>query len=286
MPTITSLATLAGNTGDAEGDVFTNIENLAGSGFLDTLIGNDNNNELRGLGGEDTLIGGPGGDQFDGGANADFASYADSFAAVNVSLARPRFNTGDAEGDTYVKVEGVIGSFFGDRLTGNDVRNTLFGAQGDDTVTGGKGKDILWGDLDTFGTDGADTFLFTSPQGGTDTVKDFDVFDHIAIDRSGFHLGPNYRFNSVTFVSNDSPSPGSSRPTFTTVTPRDCFSMLTATAQTRRSSSPGSISIARSSLLEATCSLWRKSADPNKFNLKGPAASRAFSLLDSAAPYS
>jgi Ca2+-binding RTX toxin-like protein len=68
------------NTGDALGDVYIQIENLAGSRFADTLAGDTLGNQLIGgkgddllLGrdGDDVVLGGSGADTLDGGAGRD-----------------------------------------------------------------------------------------------------------------------------------------------------------------------------------------------------------------------
>lgn len=59
-----NLATGVGAAGDAEGDSFTNIENLNGSTGADTLIGNASANVLNGWAGKDVLTGGAGADRF------------------------------------------------------------------------------------------------------------------------------------------------------------------------------------------------------------------------------
>jgi hypothetical protein len=41
------------NTGDADGDSYSSIENLSGSNFGDLLVGNSGVNSLQGLGGDD-----------------------------------------------------------------------------------------------------------------------------------------------------------------------------------------------------------------------------------------
>ncbi|MBO4225994.1 cadherin-like domain-containing protein [Bradyrhizobium neotropicale] len=60
-----SVNLLTGATsGTAEGDIFSSIENLRGTAFDDTLIGDGHNNILSGGGGNDTLFGGGGNDTF------------------------------------------------------------------------------------------------------------------------------------------------------------------------------------------------------------------------------
>ncbi|MFT0859063.1 VWA domain-containing protein [Ancylobacter sp. G4_0304] len=59
------------NTNDARGDVYSSIENLAGSAHADTLTGNALANTLRGLGGDDVLSGAGGNDRLLGGYGKD-----------------------------------------------------------------------------------------------------------------------------------------------------------------------------------------------------------------------
>ena len=54
-------------------------------------------------------------------------------------LHRPRLR--DAQGDVLGGIENVIGSAFGDALTGDNGNNTLIGGAGADTLTGGLGVD-------------------------------------------------------------------------------------------------------------------------------------------------
>lgn len=61
-----------GENGDAQGDRLTNVENVTGSGFADSLIGADGvENRLDGKGGNDSLFGLSGDDTIDGGLGAD-----------------------------------------------------------------------------------------------------------------------------------------------------------------------------------------------------------------------
>jgi Ca2+-binding RTX toxin-like protein len=138
------------NTGDAIGDTYSSIENVTGSNFGDLLVGNAAVNRLTGLDGDDALAGSGGADVLDGGKGLDSASYFSSSVGVTVSLVpgtagNPSPNTGDAVGDIFKSIEGLIGSEFNDTLIGNSANNRLIGANGDDILIGGLGADVLVG---------------------------------------------------------------------------------------------------------------------------------------------
>ncbi len=153
----------AGNTGHAAGDIYISIENLYGSAFADTLAGDNlanmivagggsdrvdgrgGNDRLYGGAGHDTLTGGAGADTLYGDAGFDYASYESSGTGLFVSLATPSSNSGDAIGDVYSGIEGLIGSEFDDFLFGDTAGNGLFGRGGDDRLFGGAGADTLNG---------------------------------------------------------------------------------------------------------------------------------------------
>lgn len=61
------LAVPAGNLGDARGDAYVGIEDLEGSGFADTLLGDAGSNLVAGLDGADWLHGRAGTDTLSGG---------------------------------------------------------------------------------------------------------------------------------------------------------------------------------------------------------------------------
>ncbi len=60
------------NTGEAVGDVYSGIEDLAGSAFNDSLFGNGSSNQLFGRDGDDRLYGRSGHDYLNGGAGNDW----------------------------------------------------------------------------------------------------------------------------------------------------------------------------------------------------------------------
>ena len=104
-----SLAAPSANTGDAAGDVYSQIQNVTGSRYDDVIGGNDSvnilsgglgNDTIRGFGGTDTLYGGAGNDLLDGGTRND-------------------------------------------ALFGGEGNDRLIGGDGFDVLTGGKGADVF-----------------------------------------------------------------------------------------------------------------------------------------------
>ena len=128
---LTSAQAVGGGQGT---DTLVAIEGLIGTGFNDTLTGNDGDNSLAGGGGDDTL---------DGGSGRDTAIYGGATGAVTVDLSITIAQAvGGGQGsDRLIGIEAVTGSAFADHLSGNGADNSLNGGAGDDVLNGGGGFD-------------------------------------------------------------------------------------------------------------------------------------------------
>jgi Ca2+-binding RTX toxin-like protein len=131
------------------------------------LYGYGGDDHLQGAGGDDVLSGGKGADYLDGGreqTGGDTADYSSSDAGVLVTL-YPGVGHGyggEAEGDTLVDIENLIGSQHDDWLWGSDEDNDIYGNGGNDSLKGYGGADNL------DGGDGVDTASYDgSPFGVT-----------------------------------------------------------------------------------------------------------------------
>ena len=219
--------------GHAEGDIFANVESVAGSEHADTLTGDAGDNHLSGLDGHDTLSGGAGddvltggngrdrfhggegADNMDGGAGRDTLWYAWSDAGVDVDLAAGTARGGHAEGDTIENVEVIWGSRHADTLTGGEGGNWLDGGPdgddlltagaGSDALTGGSGNDTLIGGAgdNTFrGDAGNDVFVFDgSRPNGKDVIYDFADGPSPGDEQDVIELHGNLSFSSLTLTA-------------------------------------------------------------------------------------
>jgi Ca2+-binding RTX toxin-like protein len=134
-PVTVNLAT--GTATGADGnDTFVNIENVGGSNFDDTLIGDDKQNFLQGFYGNDRLIGGA------APTDLDLANYFDAPSGVTVNLASGT-SSGPHGADTFENIDGIQGSNFDDTLTGDGNVNALIGRGGNDRLDGGGNVDTV-----------------------------------------------------------------------------------------------------------------------------------------------
>lgn len=146
--------------------------NLGGSQYNDTLIGNDGDNYINGENGDNEIRGGDGNDTLfspnginllygengddliipfagcdyiDGGEGLDTVSYHHPYATmgVQVNLANGSGIGGHAHKDRYYNIENIKGSQFDDRLIGDDNDNVIYGMEGDDTIAAEGGNDRI-----------------------------------------------------------------------------------------------------------------------------------------------
>ncbi|MGX3012859.1 Ig-like domain-containing protein [Ursidibacter sp. B-7004-1] len=166
----------------------TQIENLIGSAFNDTLTGNNANNQIFGGKGVDIIKGGLGNDFINGGEGADlmFGEQGDDIYVVDHIADVVTENVDEGSDHIYSLVNYTLdenvenltligtkakegkGNTLNNVIRGNDVGNTLSGLEGDDTLIGGLGIDTLTGGA------GKDTFVFESALNGkADIITDF-----------------------------------------------------------------------------------------------------------------
>jgi len=157
---VVDLSNSANNAGDAAGDVYTNFENVIGSGGDDHITGDAGDNLLDGLGGYNTLVGGGGADTLDGTLGTDVADYSGAGTGVAVDLFAGSGSAGEADGDELINIEGVIGSAYADTLSAGS-GETLFGEGGDDLfeIDDNASTSTFYGGA---GTDTADFGEYTS----------------------------------------------------------------------------------------------------------------------------
>ncbi|MEM7239897.1 MAG: hypothetical protein AAF501_18995 [Pseudomonadota bacterium] len=116
------------------GDTFDGVENVVGSGFNDTFVGDAESNIFLGGLGVDRYFGGDGSDTVSyAGLNGPAGARLDGFASFGV-----------AAGETFDSIENLTGTAFNDVLVGNDEANILNGGTGgDDRFFGGQSVDTV-----------------------------------------------------------------------------------------------------------------------------------------------
>ena len=162
----TTTSTTTGTNLRNGGMTISNVENIIGSIYDDTLTGDAQANVIEGGRGRDILSGGA-----DSGDDNDTLSYASSPERVKVELAE---GSGEAEtrgghsrGDQATNFENVMGSAYDDELVGNTGANTLMGGDGDDEIAGGEGMDTVEGGAGADELDGGVTESDNNEAGDT-----------------------------------------------------------------------------------------------------------------------
>jgi Ca2+-binding RTX toxin-like protein len=193
------------------------INQLRGNRGADFLAGRGEHDFLQGGAGDDVLAGGADGDILDGGDGFDFASYYDATAGVTVNLADRAQGTGDAQGDTFIGIEGLIGSAHPDSLYGDAKANDLRGGDGDvmDYLDGGGGPDTMrgGGGWDVYVVDELGDVVEELADQGYDTVhsrstshtlrENVEALEYVGPVYTAFHGVGNSLNNTITALSGD-----------------------------------------------------------------------------------
>ncbi len=162
-------------------------DSLESGGGGDILNGGADDDELFDDLGSDTVSGGSGNDQINqgsaanggdalsGGRGLDEVSYASRGAAVNVSVNNVANDGGAGEADNVRDdVEIVVGTPFGDTLTGNGLANFFGGGGGADILFGFDGIDRLIGEAGVDNLNGGDGLDYLDGGSENDTINAVD----------------------------------------------------------------------------------------------------------------
>jgi Ca2+-binding RTX toxin-like protein len=153
-------------------DVLINVSSVIGSDFGDTLAGNSGLNFFLGGLGNDTIIGN-GFNAAPADAKFDVASYETASGAVNVNLATG-VTTGAAGTDSLVGINAAFGSNFADTLLGSSGDNGFVGLQGNDTIDGAAGFDVVGYEDATAGVNVNLTTGLATGGSGSDTLLNIE----------------------------------------------------------------------------------------------------------------
>lgn len=143
-----NLANLTASGGDAAGDLLIGIESLLGSDHNDTLRGDAGDNGLWGEIGNDRLHGAGGNDSIDGGAGQDFLTGGagnDTIRGGGIDLSDID-NIRGGRGDDFIYGDAgddiLNGEADFDSVSGGAGNDKLVDKEGGDTLAGGTGDDL------------------------------------------------------------------------------------------------------------------------------------------------
>lgn len=147
-------------------------DTLFGGDGNDLLSGDSGNDVLNGGRGDDVLRAGAGADRIDGGDGIDTVDFANASQAVTVDLRTPSgaANRGDALGDTFTNVERYSMSWQADTFHAGATSVWVSGGHGQDSINGGAGNDVLYGDGDGVAPIGAENNDTINGGGGDDLI--------------------------------------------------------------------------------------------------------------------
>jgi hypothetical protein len=178
-----NLATGKGIAGEAAGDQLQNIENLEGSNFDDTLVGDRQNNILVGFAGNDTIVGNAGNDILQGGGGnnrliGDVSFLGNGFDGLAMAVPAPTDPNRNpnlamaSEPSTSPTSGGVI-----------SLSDWIFADAGDDVIDAGDGNNFIdagTGDNQIESGDGKDLFVL-NPGDGVTTILHFQQHDRLGL---------------------------------------------------------------------------------------------------------
>ena len=155
-------------------DWLLSFENVIGSAFDDTLMGNADANIIDGGAGADVMSGAAGDDIY----IVDNVGDVVTGEAGGVDTVRASVNFTLPSGFEHLALTGTApingtGNSLANRLTGNDANNVLIGLGGNDILDGGAGNDRMEGGAynDTYIVDSAGDVVIELAGEGTDTVE-------------------------------------------------------------------------------------------------------------------
>jgi Ca2+-binding RTX toxin-like protein len=160
-------------TGGDGNDSLSNINQVRGSGFNDTLLGTDRIDRWE------SFEGRAGDDSIDGRGGQDVVRYDTATTGAVVDLANHTASDGLGGTDALFNIENVYGSAQSDTITGSSDSNTLEGRGGNDVLSGGAGNDSLYGGDGNDIINGNEGNDFIRGNAGNDTIDGGAVLDRI-----------------------------------------------------------------------------------------------------------